>query len=205
MSDICSSIAFHMNEAALLRAKIEKLLIGGAAAPAPQKAAPAVSRHEAPVRAPSLEQGACGHELADLKALLKAYQDVIRDLDLSRGAPVNPSGSANRTPVPVMTAAYASPPFQAARGDAGGSTGHAALAPTAREPARPDLSGEWQRERPDHRSVDGASATAHSRARLRRELAQIKAAYTPTIPAEADIVDARPKPEQPAAGRSGLT
>jgi hypothetical protein len=133
---------------------------------------------------------ACEHELTDLKALLKAYQDVIHDLDLSRGALLSHSDPSTNAPAPAVKAVPASSPAPVDSG-ADRSTGRVVVPPAIRDTARPDPAGEWPRERQDRRSAEGALRTARQeRAHLQRELAQIKASYARTVAAEADIADA---------------
>jgi hypothetical protein len=201
MGDISSSIAFHMSEAEKLRAKIENLRLAGETAAAPPQPA-ALPAH---VPAPAPEPAAGDHELIDLKSLLKSYQDVIRDLDLSRGAFLRQSEAASVAPAPVVPAAVVSPPPPpAVRNSADGSANRAGT-PPAGDIAASDPNGELQHERHERRLAEGALRTARQeRAQLQRELARIRAASSRMMQAEADIaVTMRPKPgEKPAPAKA---
>jgi chromosome segregation ATPase len=178
--EISSSITFHMNEAALLRARIENLRLAGETAAADRlRTASSASPPEPPLPVPAPDHGSCDHDLSELKALLKAYQEVIRDLDLSRSALLRQSDQVVTGPGAAEPAAVVAPP----------PVGDIASHPT-----------DLQQQR---RLTEGALRTARQeRAQLQRELARIRAASARVMQAEAEAaVVTRPRPsEQPAPG-----
>jgi hypothetical protein len=191
VGDISTSIAYHMNEAALLRARIENLRHASEAAASP------VSAPESPRPGPVSKDAAHDQELTELKSLLKSYQEVIRDLDLSRGALIRQAESTNIAPsqvVPAAAASPASPASPASRSDVGGATHRTGPLP-GNGAGGTDLTGELQRERQERWLAEGALRTARQeRAQLQRELARIRAASSRVMQAEADLAVTRPQP-----------
>jgi hypothetical protein len=201
---IPAAIAVTRNESAPGRARSESVRFADESAAAPHRAAPASRREMSVPPVAAHEPAMCGHELTELKSLLKSYQEVIRNLDLARGRelPANPPELDDIASDPVVMAIVGPPPAATRGSNAAANRGHAA---PVRENVAPDLNGELQRERQERRLTEDALRTARQeRAQLQRELARIKAAQPRAPSADADGAAVRPRPERPAVPGKSL-